>query len=211
MTTPVHPGADQHGAERDFIERLSKLERGKLAELRRALADERPGDSAQFLEGVILRAGLEKGNRRAMYLVASLYALIERPKDDESEEETAARTAREGRSVASLLGEVHVEQNRRSGRKSEESSSTEKRFLALLDADEEALPYQLRQAVSLLKGGDVKPDWARLLRDASGWKAKWGDQVRRRWARDFYRVAAPAPDNEVTETGPPEASQEDTL
>lgn len=181
---------DKHSAERGFIDRLSRLDRGQLAELRRSLGDDRPGDSAQFLEGVILRSGMSKGNRQAQYLVASLYALIERPHNDESEDETAARVTREGKSLGELVGMQHVDQNRRSGRKADDSSSTEKRFMALLDADNDALPYQLRQVVALLKGSDVKPDWARLLKDVSGWNSNWGDTVRRRWAEDFYRAAA---------------------
>ncbi|MGI8747672.1 MAG: type I-E CRISPR-associated protein Cse2/CasB [Deinococcus sp.] len=181
---------DRVSVERAFIDRLSRLERGQLAELRRSLGDDRPGDSAQFLEGVIVRSGMVKGNRQAQYLIASLYALIERPHNDESEDETAARVTRAGKSLGHLLGTQHVEQNKRSGRKPDDSSSTEKRFLALLDADADALPYQLRQAVALLKGSDVKPDWARLLSDVSGWNSHWGDRIRRRWAEDFYHVAA---------------------
>ncbi len=182
---------DRVSAERGFIDRLSRLERGQLAELRRSLGDDRPGDSAQFLEGVIVRSGMVKGNRQAQYLIASLYALIERPHNDESEDETAARVTREGKSLGHLLGTQHVEQNKRSGRKPDDSSSIEKRFLALLDADADALPHQLRQAVALLKGSEVKPDWARLLADVSGWnRDDWGDRIRRSWAEDFYRAAA---------------------
>lgn len=181
---------DRVSLERAFIDCLSRLERGQLAELRRSLGDDRPGDSAQFLEGVIVRSGMVKGNRQAQYLIASLYALIERPHNDESEDETTARVTREGKSLGHLLGTKHVKQNKCFGRKPDDSSSTEKRFLALLDADADALPYQLRQAVALLKGSDVKPDWARLLSDVSGWNSDWGDLIRRRWAEDFYRVAA---------------------
>ncbi|WP_233218685.1 type I-E CRISPR-associated protein Cse2/CasB [Deinococcus arcticus] len=170
--------------EREFFARLGRLERGPLAELRRTLADDQPGDSGQWLQRYIFLSGLERGNRRMQFLVAALYALIERPHDDETEEEAADRAAREGKSLGWLLGTLYREQ--------QERPSTEKRFLALLDADEEALPYQLRQAVALLKGSDVKPDWAQLLRDVSGWSVDgWGEEVRRRWANDFYRAALP--------------------
>ena len=173
-------------AERDFFARLARLERGPLAELRRSLGDE-PGNMAQFLEREIYLSNLGNRNFKAVYLVAGLYALIERPHDDESEEEAQARAGREGKSLGHLLGQLYREQGER--------PSTEKRFLALLDADEAALPYQLRQAVALLRGSDVRPDWARLLSDVSRWNHdEWGDDVRRRWAREFYRGALPNTD-----------------
>lgn len=167
--------------ERRFIELLSKLPRGPLAELRRSLSDV-PSNSAHSLERQIYAAEVGHLNRSAVYLVAGLYALIERPHDDETDEQAEKRASREGKSLGHLLGHLYREQNER--------PSTEKRFLALLDADEAGLPYQLRQAVALLKGSDIKPDWAQLLRDVSRWNHdEWGNDVRRRWAREFYRTA----------------------
>jgi len=188
--------------EREFFARLGRLERGPLAKLRRSLGDDQPGDSEQWLQRYIFLSGLEKGNRRMQFLVAGLYALIERPHDDETEEEAEARAVREGKSLGWLLGTLYREQGER--------PSTEKRFLALLDADEGALPYQLRQAVALLRGSDVKPDWAQLLRDVSGWSVDgWGEEVRRRWANDFYRAALPPRQNAATEDTPePDAAPE---
>lgn len=183
MTQPNKKAANT--AAQKFIDRLARLDRGPLAELRRSLNDA-PGNTAHFLEREIYAAEVAYLERRALYLTAGLYALIERPHDDETEEQVAARSAREGKSLGHLLGALYREQGQR--------PSTEKRFLALLDADEAALPYQLRQAVALLKGSDVKPDWAQLLRDVSGWHHEdRGDDIRRRWARDFYRAALPTP------------------
>ncbi|WP_221091597.1 type I-E CRISPR-associated protein Cse2/CasB [Deinococcus aquaedulcis] len=197
-------GAPNLAQEREFFTHLSRFERGKLAELRRTLSDDQPGDSGQWLQRYIFLSGLERGNRRMQFLVAGLYALIERPHDDETEEEAQERAAREGQSLGWLLGTLYREQGER--------PSTEKRFLALLDADEEALPYQLRQAVSLLKGSDVKPDWAQLLRDVSGWSVDgWGDDTRRRWANDFYRAALPPRQKaEAEDTAEPAANPEET-
>ena len=205
----------QLSQERSFIEHLARLERGPLAVLRRSLSDDRPGDSAQFLEGVILRSGLTHGPRQAKYMIAGLFALIERPHDekpdekivekidDDTDEETSARPQREGKSLGYLLGTLYREQQAR--------PSTEKRFLALLDADGEALPYQLRQAVALLKGSDVKPDWALLLRDVSSWEhEQWGNEVRRRWANHFYQAAAYQTRNTDQTDTPEELTQEAT-
>lgn len=64
-------------AERKFIELLSKLPRGPLAELRRSLSDT-PGHSAHSLERQIYEAEVGHLNWSAVYLIAGLYALIER-------------------------------------------------------------------------------------------------------------------------------------
>lgn len=184
-------------AERDFFARLARMERGPLAQLRRSLSDE-PGNAAQFLEREIYLSNLGNRNFKAVYLVAGLYALIERPHDDETDEQAEQRASREGKSLGHLLGHLYREQNER--------PSTEKRFLALLDADEAGLPYQLRQAVALLKGSDIKPDWAQLLRDVSRWNHdEWGDDVRRRWAREFYRTALAG----QTQTDSPSQAEDD--
>lgn len=63
------------------------------------------------------------------------------------------------------------------------SSSVEKRFIQLLDADEEQVPYRLRQMVALLKNHDL--DFERLHMDLLGWghSKKF---VQSRWAREFY-------------------------
>lgn len=64
------------------------------------------------------------------------------------------------------------------------STSTERRFIALLDADEDQLPHRLRQMVALLK--DQPIDFEALLTDLT----YWTDEQKRtqiKWARDFYR------------------------
>lgn len=65
--------------------------------------------------------------------------------------------------------------------------STEQRFISLLAADQEQLPYRLRQMVALLK--DYPIDFDALLTDL----IYWNDDQRRvqsRWAREFYRLDA---------------------
>lgn len=166
--------------EHRFVDRLARLARGQLADLRRSLSDDRPGDSTPFLEGLILRSGLQNRNRQGVYLTASLYALIERPRDARAEPTDDRPSAPNGPSLGFLLGTLYQEQ--------QERPSVERRFLALLDADADALPYQLRQVVSLLKASGLRPDWVRLLRDVCGWETGWGPQIRRQWANDFYRA-----------------------
>lgn len=64
------------------------------------------------------------------------------------------------------------------------STSTESRFIALLDADQDQLPHRLRQMIALLKEQII--DFDDLLKKL----LYWNDDQRRSqtdWARDFYR------------------------
>lgn len=67
----------------------------------------------------------------------------------------------------------------------DESDGIEKRFVALLNADEEDLPYYLRQIIGLLKSKEVAVNWQRLFMDVQFWG---GDnrRVQRGWARSFW-------------------------
>lgn len=63
-------------------------------------------------------------------------------------------------------------------------TSTEKRFITLLDADGDQLPHRLRQMVALLKEQPI--DFGHLLAGL----LYWNDDRKRTqnsWARDFYR------------------------
>ena len=179
MTQPKeNRPADDRSAR--FVNELARLERGQLAQLRRGLGgDER---SVYWLEGLYARTGYgaaPKPTRDALQLLAGLYALRPQARDEGEEpdipgEAAAAAKAEHAPSIGRLMGRLYVAQGAR--------PSTEKRFLALLDADRDGLNYQMRQAVMLLATEDLTPDWVRLASDL----LHWGDPVRRRWAREFY-------------------------
>ena len=196
-------GADGRPAR--FVAELDRLERGSLAQLRRGLGgDER---DVYWLESLYVRSGYGTAKdfeKDILRLVAGLYALKPRARRDEGDaaaEETPEPDARadseKGPSIGLLMGQLFLKQDRR--------PSTEKRFLALLDADRDGLPYHLRQAVALLASEDLTPNWARLTRDL----LRWGDRVRREWAQDFYReisreakdAAAPSSDTTTAPQG----------
>lgn len=67
----------------------------------------------------------------------------------------------------------------------DESDGIEKRFVALLNADEEDLPYYLRQIIGLLKSKEVAVNWQRLFKDVQNWN---GDKrfIQQSWARSFW-------------------------
>ena len=71
------------------------------------------------------------------------------------------------------------------------SDSTEKRFVALLNARREDLPGHLRHAVGLAKGQELSVNWTQLLADLRAWD--WEEHpVQRAWAREFWRQERPA-------------------
>jgi CRISPR system Cascade subunit CasB len=75
------------------------------------------------------------------------------------------------------------------------SASTERRFIHLLDADREQLPYRLRQMVALLKEQPI--DFQALLHDLLSWNLD-NRRVQIAWARDFYRTLNPVDITEAT-------------
>lgn len=160
------------------IEFFAMLERTRVnnpaavAKLRRSLADD-PGndpDVYPIVEPWVSTA--YPWTRQMAYLVAGLWA-AHAPK---ARPNTAATIAEAFRHVP--------------------SSSGESRFIALLDADPEELPWRLRQAVALVSKSAVL-DWPRLLDDVIRWNLP-ARTVQHRWAKDYYKKRPEA--NESNET-----------
>jgi CRISPR system Cascade subunit CasB len=61
----------------------------------------------------------------------------------------------------------------------------QRRFEALLAAHADDLPYQLRQAISLLKAKEIPVDWPQLLADLSAWSYQ-DHPVQFQWSRSLY-------------------------
>ena len=162
----------------NFITHLRKLEkenRGALAALRRSLGFA-PGASAAampYVEPFAASDSTREPQRQALYLAAGLFAANPRH--------------RSGASLATALAEVKLKRD---------SDSIERRFIALLSADAEALPVHLRHAASLLAAEELACDYAALTQDLGRWLDPWQedarDRVRQHWARDFYRRLAHA-------------------
>ena len=158
-----------------YLRVLKDRDRGALAHLKRSLGFD-PGAYPGAYPYVERFVGADKHAddpwRRALYLSAGLFALHS--------------VHREGMSFATALGRV--------GR-SRESGSIEQRFIALLGAEPESLPNLLRQSVSLLAAEGQGCDYTSLLDDLARWldpfRPETRDQLRQRWARDFYRAYDP--------------------
>lgn len=162
---------------RDFIMHLTRLQeqdRRAIAVLRRSLGFS-PGRYPPAYPYVERFVGVDRHEsdpfRLALYLVAGLFAL---------------HPHNAPRRLAASLGELMVRRG---------SDSIEKRFIALLGADSDNLQQYLRQIVTLLAADDCGLDYVALLRDLPYWlnpnATETRDQIRQRWARDFYRALTP--------------------
>jgi len=151
-----------------FIERLEEMNEKNTkvrAVLRRSLAFD-PGkytDAYPYVEP-FLKDEENYWRRHVFYLVAGLWA-------------SHWRDGRVG--VPMTFGKACAAHQVASG-----STSTERRFITLLDADSDQLPHRLRQMVALLKEQSI--DFDDLLNRLLYWN---DDQKRTQniWARDFYR------------------------
>lgn len=150
----------------EWLEKMSENDTRVRAVLRRSLAFD-PGayPSAYPYVEPFVKAEDGAWKREVFYLVAGLWALHR-------------NEGLNGQPVS--LGKASAIHQDVSG-----STSTERRFIALLDADRDQLPHRLRQMVALLK--DQPIDFDDLLQRLLYWNDdKKGTQ--NAWARDFYRT-----------------------
>jgi CRISPR system Cascade subunit CasB len=149
----------------EWLEKLNKKDTKVRAVLRRSLAFD-PGEfpaAFPFVEP-FLKNEDNPWRRQMLYLVAGLWA-------------AHWRKDRSGAPIP--LGKACAVYQEKS-----KSTSTERRFITLLDADPDQLPHRLRQMVALLK--DQNLDFEALLTGLLCWN---NDQKRtqNQWARDYYR------------------------
>lgn len=171
----------------EFIRYLESLrdreDRGAIAALRRGLG--KPLGTvfsmAPYVEPWV--SSLSDRDRKAHYLIASLFASHPGRRSDEHDVHTPSEATPQN------LGDVFagiVRTDIRPGERYEDASRrTERRFVALLNADYEDLPNHLRHAVSLAKSRGVAMDYGKLLTDLRSWDSdtKW---VQQRWASSFW-------------------------
>jgi CRISPR system Cascade subunit CasB len=183
--------------EQAFVQHLrQRSESADLARMRRALAD--PGaEVIPLVEGFLARIQDDyeaRWERICYYLVAGLWASavssseLERFRRQPEEEPEVSQGDQSNvnkgyrRTLGHAIAQLYLARN--------QSKSIEQRFVALLDADEEQLPYRMRQMVRLLKSEEGIPIyWSELLRDLLAWDYEHRP-VQQKWARAFYRTVA---------------------
>ncbi len=150
----------------EYLEARNMKDTRVRATLRRSLSFA-PGSfvpAYPYVEPFVKDAG-QAWRREAHYLVAGLWA---------------AHWREGSRGQATSIGEACAVHQRATG-----STSTERRFINLLDADTDQLPQRIRQVIALLRERAI--DFEGLLRGL----LYWNDDEKRTqnsWARDFYRT-----------------------
>jgi CRISPR system Cascade subunit CasB len=183
--------------EQRFIRHLrGRSEPGDLARMRRTLGD--PGlEVIPVVEGFIGRIQAERENsweRMMFYLVAGLWASTvssselkqfhQEPEEESEITEPDENKIKAGyrRKLGHTIAQLYLSRD--------QSTSIEQRFIALLDADEEQLPYRMRQMVQLLKAEKgIRIYWIDLLHDLLAWNRE-GKYVQQIWAKAFYRTVS---------------------
>lgn len=148
----------------EWLEGLNEKDSKVRAVLRRSLAFD-PGSFPQSFPYVepFVRFEDNSWRREMLYLVAGLWAAH----------------WREGRGTEKIsIGKACVAHQVAS-----KSTSTERRFIALLDSDRDQLPHRLRQMVALLKEYDL--DFEALLKGLLYWNGE-RKRTQNDWARDYY-------------------------
>lgn len=164
-------GIQQQTFDEKFIGYLEKLvrdeNRAALANLRRGLGKSSGAAAEMFPYISGWTANISRRDENAFFLVASMIGLYPTKswKSDEKYNNL-------GKSLSFLK---------------EESEGIEKRFVALLNSDDEDLPNHLRQIISLLKSSDKpKPiNWLQFLKDIKNWSHE-DKYVQRNWAKGFW-------------------------
>ena len=159
----------------EWLEDLSEKDTKVRAVLRRSLAFD-PGQYVPAYPYVepFLKNEDNLWRREMFYLVAGLWAMNWR-------EDPLGTPISVGKACAVFDSEKRKKVSKDDKQK---LSSTEKRFVTLLDADHDQLPHRLRQMVALLK--EYPLDFEALLTGL----LYWNDDRKRTqnaWARDFYR------------------------
>lgn len=149
----------------EWLDGLNEKDTKVRAVLRRSLSFD-PGSYVHAFPYVepFVGNGDNARRRETLYLVAGLWA---------------AHWHEDVRGQPLALGKACAMHQIASG-----STSTERRFIALLDADRDQLAHRLRQIIALLKEQSI--DFEALLSGLLYWD---DDQKRTQnaWARDFYR------------------------
>lgn len=161
----------------EWLEEENKKNTKVRAILRRSLAFD-PGQfipAFPYVEHFVVRDESNAWRRKVYYLVAGLWA-------------AHWREDRTGEPMS--FGKACAVYQTNSG-----ATSTERRFINLLDADSEQLPHRLRQMVALLKDDPI--NFSALLQGLLGWNQD-KKPTQNAWARDFYLNVNHEMDDEST-------------
>lgn len=168
-----------------LIAYLADLERGDRAILRRSLSSP-PGEhipSMRYVEWYAASTNATEHQRQATYLLAGLFAEVERGND------AGPKVFEQSQTLGHAAAALYIGNDRR--------PSLERRFIGVLDATWDQLPDRLRTFMTLLRSEGIAIDWTQLLHDLRGWSYR-NRSVQLRWARDFFRATTAKADADAT-------------
>lgn len=164
-----------------FVQNLAKLEPGDLARLKRNAGnrfDEASRVTGLFYNKVLPYSNIGNWSEDRYFLVATLYPLLEKRQDKNAPVTAATPPPTDfGLSLRRI-------------RNADNETGLDRRIERLLDADEQQLPFQLRQAVHFLASNRGRVDWGNLLADLLRWPSpdKW---VQKKWAKSYFGKELP--------------------
>lgn len=164
---------------------LERDERGALAALRRGVTGP-PGAVPDTYPYVIPRLpkGVEADSPRSepYFLIASLFALYFSGK--------GKGIVGAGNNIGRAFRMTKLKDASEKGRSPDEEDSTDRRFVALLNADYDDLPNHLRHAISYLKSAEIPLDWHKLFKHICNWNHpdRW---VQKELAQGFWGYYQP--------------------
>lgn len=203
--TEAPPRSPRQDRDRDIWQFMNDLERlvrnrrepdrAALAALRSGLGMD-PGSAIAMypLVGHHLRSGdpvtgyltwSERTWNDTLFIVASLFGLhpVPRPTGDDQTSPAAPPADEQARTGTRRNRSFLASLPPRTGDK-DRDQAIDRRVVALLNADRDALPTMLRQAVGLLEDG-ASVDWAQLTRDLLDWDHA-DRPVQKRWAAAWW-------------------------
>jgi len=189
MTAPAS-GQTVAGRRREFVTFLYGVSRNLTADNRYAAADSRavlarlrrsfagPRQQAEAYQ-IIFDFDPPEHEQHVWLLVGGLFALHPRPRPASGER---------GMSIGAAMGTLAL-----AG-----AGSASRRFMQLISVEHGVLAYYLRQAVQLLRAGQIGLDYYLLLdelavllaADKTGRHAERCQDIRISWARDFHRTSS---------------------
>jgi CRISPR system Cascade subunit CasB len=164
-----------------FVQNLANLDAGDRARLKRNAGNR--FDEANRVMGLFYNKVLPYSNvgdwaEDRYFLVATLYPLLEKSQDKNAPATVTPAPADFGLSLRRI-------------RNADNETGLDRRLERLLDADEQQLAFQLRQAVHFLASNRGRVDWGHLLDDLLNWSHP-NKRVQKKWARSYFGKELPA-------------------
>lgn len=169
---------------KEFMRNLSQLDDGERARLKRNAGNsvaESHQVSLLFFQK-IAPYGIQLWDEDRYFLLATLYPFDKSQREKDKKKGTSYEEDENSETAVSRPSTLGTSFHH--ARNSQNETGFDRRFARLLDADEDQLSFQLRQAIMRLTNDWVTINWEQLTKDILNWTHP--DRfVQRKWARDY--------------------------